>query len=112
MENWKSVGGVFEAYEVSENGDIRKVMSETRTKPIKIHMRKSLRVKLTNKGKYRTFAVHRLVAIAFIPNPDDLPHVLRIDNDLYNNHFTNLKWGYNRNYKNNLKVFAKTFAEV
>lgn len=37
--------------------------------------------------------VHRLVAQTFIPNPDNLPIVLHLDNDPSNNNLDNLKWG-------------------
>lgn len=36
--------------------------------------------------------VHRLVATAFIPNPDDKPEVNHIDSDRGNNNFSNLEW--------------------
>lgn len=37
-------------------------------------------------------AIHRLVAEAFIPNPDNLPEVDHIDNNPQNNHVSNLRW--------------------
>ena len=38
-------------------------------------------------------SIHRLVAQTFIPNPDNLPVVMHLDNDKLNNHVSNLKWG-------------------
>ena len=46
------------------------------------------RVRLAGKN----FKVHRLVAEAFVPNPDNLPHVIHIDGNRTNNHFSNLRW--------------------
>lgn len=43
-------------------------------------------------GKRKTFKVHRLVAQAFIPNPDDKATVHHIDKDKLNNKVSNLEW--------------------
>jgi len=40
----------------------------------------------------KTFKVHRLVAQAFLPNPDKLPYVIHLDGDRTNNHVNNLQW--------------------
>lgn len=44
-------------------------------------------------GVRRSFRIHRLVAATFIPNPDDLPIVLHLNNIKDYNHYSNLKWG-------------------
>ena len=43
-------------------------------------------------GNRRTYAVHRMVAEAFIPNPDNLPEVNHIDCNRANNNVENLEW--------------------
>ena len=58
-------------------------------------------VSLTKGGATKAFYVHRLVAEAFIPNPDNLPMVNHKDEDKTNNFVENLEWctnNYNINY--------------
>lgn len=43
-------------------------------------------------GKTKTLKIHRLVALAYLPNPKDLPEVNHIDGDKRNNHKDNLEW--------------------
>lgn len=51
-----------------------------------------LAYKLCLDGFEKTEQVHRLVANAFIPNPDNLATVNHIDGNKFNNHVSNLEW--------------------
>lgn len=53
-------------------------------------------VTLYRNGKNKKIYVHRLVAEAYIPNPDNLPVVMHLDNNPKNNRVENLKWGTQR----------------
>ena len=49
-------------------------------------------VLLTKNARSKTTSVHRIVAMAFIPNPDNKPQVNHIDGDKKNNTVENLEW--------------------
>lgn len=50
------------------------------------------RVTLSFNSKAYTFSIHRLVALYFIPNPQQYPEVNHIDNNPSNNDVSNLEW--------------------
>lgn len=67
-------------------------------------------VSLTKNGKTKMLFVHRIVAEAFIPNPDNLPMVNHKDEDKTNNFLENLEWctaAYNRTYGKAVERQAK-----
>ena len=51
-----------------------------------------LKISLTKDKKRKTYKIHRLLAIQFIPNPDNLPIIDHIDGNRQNNSFENLNW--------------------
>ena len=98
-EIFKSIEGYEELYQVSSYG---RVKSLTRNKMLNTEICCGYqRVTLTKGKAKKHFLVHRLVAQAFIENPNNLPEVNHIDEDKMNNHVTNLEWCtrlYNANY--------------
>ena len=88
---WKEVVG-FPAYEVSTDGSVRKVTGEVLPQYDNNEGRYKA-VSLYFAGKTYRRRVHRLVAEAFIPNPECLPMVLHSDDNGSNNKASNLRWG-------------------
>lgn len=53
-------------------------------------------VKYTQAGNRNQGYLHRLVALCFVENPDNKPYVRHIDSNKLNNHYSNLKWCYQK----------------
>ena len=97
-EEWKVIEGYDFAYRVSNFG----MVEGTRgfMKPYD-NGYGYLVVDLKANGKRKHKKIHRLVAEAFIPNPDNLPEVNHKDENKYNNSVDNLEWcnsSYNKTY--------------
>ena len=94
MEIWKSLNGVLEygeKYEVSSLGKVRNVMTGRVLKPGFSGDHEYLQVTLSN-SKVKRYLLHRVVAIAFIPNPENKPEVNHKDGDKTNCNVDNLEW--------------------
>lgn len=91
-EIWKDIPGYENRYQVSNLGRIKACWSRAAI------IRKQSIVKgykcviLFTAGRAKNLRVHRLVAQAFIPNPDNKPEVNHIDGDKLNNLASNLEW--------------------
>lgn len=84
------VDGKETNYSVSKSGKVRN--DETQTLLSLSLQQGYCHVTLAIDKKGRRFRVHRLVATAFIPNPDNKPYVNHIDGNRSNNNVENLEW--------------------
>lgn len=115
-EIWKEVPiRGYEAYEVSTMGNVR---HNGKTMVTQINVRtKRPTIALCKNGKHKKFLVHRLVAMAFIENPNGYTDVNHIDGNKQNNLVENLEWcshSYNLKHawKCGLKVTTDKMREA
>ena len=123
LEIWKSVSGYEGLYEVSSLGRIKSLhrSSLSNYKPGKIlHPTKNIRsgymsVMLTKNGVHTRCYVHRIVASAFLPNPDNLPQVNHKDQNRQNNVLGDLEWcslSYNVTYADAVDKHRESFLKT
>lgn len=96
MEQWKAIVGYEGLYEVSDLGRVRS-LNFNHTGEIRImkpgNTRKGYLIAHLHKdGQQKYLQVHRLVAEAFIPNPNNLETVNHKDENKHNNSAINLEW--------------------
>ena len=105
-EIWKDINGYEGLYQVSNLGRVRslnryvnsaiknnnKVIRKGKILKFNSNWNNYLQVNLSKCGKEKMFAVHRLVALTFIPNPNNLSQVNHIDGNKFNNSVNNLEW--------------------
>jgi len=109
-EEWRAVDGYRGLYDVSNHGRIRSYDRIVRTKdrcgswttrkmngkilstPPNNQGKGYPYCNLVKNGKRVSVTVHRLVALTYVPNPDDKPEVNHKDGNPRNNHFSNLEW--------------------
>ena len=104
---WKKIGG-FQNYSISDEGNVR---NDNTMKLLKQHLNNKgypmVNLWKNNKGQWKT--IHRLVAIAFIPNPLGKKEVNHIDGNKKNNKTDNLEWCTNcENQFHRSRVLGKT----
>lgn len=104
MEQWKDIAGYEGIYQVSNEGRVRSLdrMITYSNGRVQICRGKILSCGSTKTGyqylslykdsKPKNQYVHRLVASAFLQNPDNKPCINHIDGDKTNNHASNLEW--------------------
>lgn len=98
------IEGKETTYTISENGDVYNTKTKRFLKGTT--KRNDYRsVQLTVNGTPKTLMIHRLVAEAFLPSPENLPIVHHKDGDKLNNNVENLQWVTSE--ENNLERFEK-----
>ena len=104
-EIWKDIEGYEGLYQVSNLGRVKNIKRSRLLKPCP-DTNGYLRVDLFKNSKMSHKRVHRLVAKAFIPNPNNHPVVNHKDADKSNNDVSNLEWctmKYNNSYGTRLE---------
>ncbi len=100
MEEWRDIKGYEGLYQVSNEGNVRSLKKGIILKAANVN-NGYLAVQLWDNGIPKMKLIHRLVAEAFIPNPDNLPQVNHKNEDKALNIVENLEWcsaKYNMNY--------------
>ena len=120
VEVWKAIPGHEGIYEVSNLGRVRSLDRIKRNgkrmkgRIVKLQEHSNtgyVAIGLYKDGLCKMSLVHRLVASAFIPNPNNLPEINHKDEDKTNNQADNLEWcnrTYNNNYGSRMEKMLKT----
>jgi len=91
-EKWIPIIGYEELYEISSDGRVKSYVN-TNPRILKNNVNNGYeRVGLHKDGVCNLFAIHRLMANAFVPNVEEKPHINHIDGDRCNNALNNLEW--------------------
>lgn len=112
MEIFKDIPEYEGLYQVSNYGNIKSVSREvwngkiyykSKERILKPKLRKNgyLLVTLSKNNIQKDWLIHRLVAISFIPNPNNFTEIDHIDNNKRNNKVENLKWCNHKENCNN-----------
>ena len=117
IEIWKDIKDYEGLYQVSNWGRVKSLnYNHTgKSKLLKPYddTRGYLQVKLSKNRKSKNCLVHRLVATAFLENPENKPEINHIDEDKTNNRVDNLEWcehKYNTNYGTRNERAAKAMT--
>lgn len=113
-EIWKDIDGYEGLYQVSNLGNVRSLNWRKRGIARNLYLKKQnrgyLHVELAKDGKRKAFTVHRLVANAFLENPNGHPIINHKDENKQNNNVENLEWcsiSYNVRYSMEKRQTAK-----
>lgn len=93
IEEWRDVVGYEGLYLISSFGNIKSLHNnQVKDKGTFVTKCGYIRVELSKEGVNKKYPIHRLVAIAFLPNPENKPQVNHINGIKVCNYLTNLEW--------------------
>lgn len=107
QEIWKDINGFVGKYQISNLGNVKNAKTG---RILKQNKKRYSNVVLYIKSKPKYYRVHRLVAEAFIPNPNNYPYINHKDENKQNNNVENLEWcdaKYNSNYGKRNELVSK-----
>jgi hypothetical protein len=111
MEMWEDIKDYEGLYQISNLGNVKSIKKGIVVGDIiKGGYR---RIPLYKNGKYKRFMIHRLVAEAFVKNPDNKPEIDHIDGNSLNNMADNLRWcSHKENLNNPITLKRKSIAQL
>lgn len=114
MEIFKDIKG-YPGYQISSKGRVWSIKSKRYLSPFVNNSGYLCINIIAANGKRKGELIHRLVALAFVPNPNGYPEVNHLDENKLNNEDTNLEWctrKQNNNYgQHNAKMSATIKAQ-
>ena len=108
MEEFKKIDD-YDNYEISNMGNVKNTNTNRILKPRK--NRGYYIVDLSKNGIRQTFSIHRLIALHFIPNPQNLREIDHIDQNKTNNSISNLRWISKSNNNRNRPKFKNSSSK-
>ena len=110
MEEWKEIVD-YPNYMVSNFGNVKNIKTD---KILKAGINSSgyYVINLCKNGKVKLFQIHRLVANAYIENPETKQNVDHSDGDKFNNKVNNLRWATKTENARNSKLYSRNTSGV